>query len=457
MSFLLATKNFQIEKDSLPGLLCPYDGPVEEVELSPGTRIYTTSLCDISQDLFALKLPRDHRREPHSAWCEITEDQSREFLELSTDPFGQCPIWIFESKSGFIITTELKSLKAVVNLHDEDPKAFHWLTVEQLCEVRPHSPEESPLKNIKRLKPGSGFVLNLKYNSLTLLPKLLPWEQITEADATMTLESARGILAAALAASASAIPKVNQTTVFLSGGIDSSVATSLCRQHLPNLRTLSLGTRLGNEFSASDAVSANLGVSNTQAVLRDQEVLSCFKNVIFENELVDGLTAEILLQLEFLSSEVNIESTQIVTGYGADLLFGGMLQHQAYMKATGVFDTHSLLERALWSREFSPFFYWKRKQRFFHLFWHPAVITAALQIPSALNFSQETDKFVLRSLATQQNWLSPENAIRSKLSMTNGTHIHEILSECLGFVDPYSYQEKTRWVLDFLRKELRND
>ncbi|MBK7961003.1 MAG: hypothetical protein IPK04_07200 [Bdellovibrionales bacterium] len=472
MSFLLVSKHFQVERESLAKLLCPYQGPVESLELPLGYVIYASSLCEIKEDKFSLKLPRGHQQEPHSAWCEITENQTRKFLKLLTDPFGQCPLWIFESMNGLIITTEAKSLMAVVNLYDEDidrsqilqkQKTYQWKSNEEICTVRPHQPGESPFKNIKRVRSGAELSLDLENQSITYTLKPYPWNEVPptlapgpspDGASEEVLEYYRTLLETALTTSLKAIPATPKTIVFLSGGIDSSVATVLCRQRFSALSTQSLGTRLGNEFDASDGISTDLKVPNLKVIMQDQELFQAFKRVIYENELTDGLTAEILLQLECLSAQTKGEGRQVVTGYGADLLFGGMLQHKAYMKATGVFDTPSLMERALWSGEFSPFYYWKRGQRFFHLFWHPSVVRVGMQIPTALNFCQDSDKHILRSLAAQRGWIQSEKAFRSKMSMTNGTRVHEILSGVLGFTDPYGYQEKTRWALTYLKAEL---
>jgi len=169
-----------------------------------------------------------------------------------------------------------------------------------------------------------------------------------------------------------------------------------------------------------------------------------FQKVTYANEISEGLSAEIFIQLFSLMQAASTSHKYVLTGYGADYLFGGMLKHKLFMQVTGCTDTESLIDRAVWAKEFSPFYAWQIGVVPVHFYWNEDFMEQVLQIPLDYQFSGDIDKYLVRCAAVQEKWLSREIAFRPKLTLTNGTQMNKMFSDYLKLPDEYSYGEKTR-------------
>src|SRR5262249_49079470 len=150
---------------------------------------------------------------------------------------------------------------------------------------------------------------------------------------------AEELLAGALLESARAIGATpGPWGAFLSGGTDSSTATSMLRPLHSDVRTYTLGTPFGGEYGDAENVARFLGVANTRVLAGEADAASHFDRAVFSNETIDGLTAETLAQLGILAEAASRDVKRVITGYGSDLLFGAMLRHEMYMKLTAVSD-----------------------------------------------------------------------------------------------------------------------
>jgi asparagine synthetase B (glutamine-hydrolysing) len=422
---------------NLQDLLCPYDLPVHRHQVGPRAFLFFNDFSELKdQDLLT---PKSHQMEKNAAWSLISIQNS--MVHFSTDPLRQCPLWFIDEKNWKAISPEQKAFKIFDRFH------FKNYDDNSAMKIRPHMTDESEFENVYRMNSSSAK-MDIHSGELFVESKPLPWQKQSPAP-FLSSDLAEKLLYESLCKSSEEIP-LGPTASLLSGGVDSGVASSLAKARCPNLKCYNLSTSLGNETHDSMQTSEWLGVSNETLVFVDQQLEQDFQSLIWKNELTDGLTAEILVQLDFMISK--LEEKSVVTGYGSDLLFGSMLNHSAYMAATGVSDTESLLNRTVWSKEFSPFYYWSRRKRLFHLFWHPDVIQTALQIPPEMNFEQNQDKIILRTMAVRQNILPTFAAFRIKKGMTDGTQMHLILSRMLQLKNDYEYIKKTNYVYQNFKK-----
>jgi len=438
MSFLFlhtkTSKKIQIQEVWLAKNICPYNLTLKTEQFSQSTVLFYNDFSQFKEGQF--KSPRGHVAEKNSAWVNLNFHEKR--ISLQTDPLGQCPIWIYEDDNCIALSPEQKSFQFLQGFQYEyRPENFYT----QICQ---RDYQQTDFFNIQRLKPGSEVQIDLHKNKVEIRNILLPWEEVS-VDSKMSLKVAKDSLSAALLLSAQELPSV-QLCSLLSGGIDSSVATSLAVRLGKLNTTYNLKTDLGSEAKESQATSKYLGCVSKTLEFNSDNILHHFDSVVFSNEVYDGLTAEIILQLEILAELIPTEHRNILTGYGSDLLYGGMLSVREYLAITATSDTKSLLERTYWSKELSPFLAWQHGKRFFSLYWHPEVIRAALKIPLQLSQTPR-DKYVLRSLAVDQGWLTQELAFRSKIGMTHGTQINKILSQQMQLSDPNAYAEKTEVAL----------
>lgn len=429
----------------LQELLCPYRGGIQHfpIAMRGGTVgvLWLSSLARVGKSKCVI--PRDTRKNPSTVWLEITMDPSG--LTFETDPLGTFPLWCFQDDSRVVITSEVKSLTALQGVQVE-------LDDNALRKAR-HPADFSPFVGVRRVYPGA--ILHVSPNVELTEEHRQPL--VYQSASMFASESeAEDALDAALAESARAICGDGDRApwgTFLSGGVDSSLATTLASRHQPDIRTFTLGTDLGNEYQEAEALASTLGLAHTRVVTDAEDAVTHFEHAVFCNEMVDGLTAEIVAQLSILAKAASNDVRGIVTGYGADLLFGSMLRHQDYMAATAVDDLQSLIERTRWTGEFTPFYGWTHGVEIHHLFWDPAVMNTAFRIPPEFSYGGAEEKVLLRRMAVTRRHLGRRHASRKKQAMTDGMGFNRLLSAALGIDSSRGYEEKNARCISQLTTE----
>jgi asparagine synthetase B (glutamine-hydrolysing) len=423
-----------LDESLLAELLCPYRGGIQRVAIAMrGTVgvLRLSSLARVCQSKCVI--PADTRKNASTAWLEITVDPTG--LTFETDPLGTFPLWCFEDDSRVVITSEVKSLIALQGVQVE-------LDDNALQKAR-HPADFSPFRGVRRVYPGAILrvspTLELTEERRTPLAYRPTSMFATDAASEDALDAA--LIASARAICGDGAARATWGT-FLSGGIDSSLATALTHVRQPDLQTFTLGTDLGNEYADAEELTSHLCVSHTRVAADAEAAVAHFEHAVFCNEMVDGLTAEILAQLGILAAAASKNVRRVVTGYGADLLFGSMLRHEQYMAATAVEDLRSLIERTCWTGEFAPFYAWSQGIEIHHLYWDPAVMNAAFRIPPESSFDGTEEKVLLRRLAAERGHLDRRHVRRKKQAMTDGTQFNRLLSSALGLGPSYAYEQK---------------
>ena len=420
-------------------LLCPYRGALTRHELAGGT-LWLSSVGAATAG--GVELPAGTKRPPNSAWLDVRADGDG--LRFETDPLGTFPLWIAETADWLAVTAEVKALGAL-------PGFAVDFVPERWPADRKRPPDYAPYGNVRRVTPGA--VLHVARDGAWRADGSVPLVYRPAAMSTDPIEQAAA-LDAALVASADVMAGAGgDWAAFLSGGIDSSSATALLARHQPALRTYTLGTEHGDEYADAAALAGHLGLRHAQVFATTEQARAHFDRAVRENETVDGLTGETLAQLAILAGAAAADGARrVVTGYGADLLFGSMLRHELYMKVTGVDDLQSLIERTMWSGEFAPFYAWSLGVEVHHLFWDPAVMNAAFRIPPEHSFDGTHEKLVLRRLMVDRGHLRAEHAFRKKQALTDGTQFNRVLSTALGLPDKHAYGGKNHAAIAVLRR-----
>jgi carbapenam-3-carboxylate synthase len=436
-----------VDELCLKELLCPYRGRIQRVPVAMHGGavgvLRLSSLAGVSQS--KCLIPAGTRKNASTAWLEISMEPGG--LTFETDPLGTFPLWWFEDESRVVITSEVKSLVALEGIEVE-------LDDDSLQKAR-HPADFSPFRGIRRVYPGA--VLRVSPTLELTEERRAPLDY--RPTSMFANESAgQDALERALIDSARAICGGGATRAswgtFLSGGIDSSLATALIQVWQPAVQTFTLGTDLGNEYSDAEALASSLGLRHTRVTADAKAAVDLFEHAVFCNEMVDGLTAEILAQLGILAAAAAENVRSVVTGYGADLLFGSMLRHQQYIKATAVDDLQSLIERTCWTGEFAPFYAWSLGVEMHHLYWDPNVMNAAFRVPPEFSFDGTEEKVLLRSTAVERGHLHRRHALRKKQAMTDGMQFNRLLSSGLGVDSSFAYEEKSTRCISKLKDVL---
>jgi asparagine synthetase B (glutamine-hydrolysing) len=434
MPFLLLPDSREASERLLASLaerLCPYTEQPRRCLAAKGYAVWATSLARLEDGAVRSALSDGTAR--------FAVEPVDGGLTVSTDPLGTCPVWYARVAGGWAVAAEAKALAVVtrVRLRSEA----------ELLRPGPRPPHWSPFDGLARLPPGSALRLSGGEARVEGAP--------ARVEVAATEERSREAWARILAETLQRgfAPGEGPTGSFVSGGIDSSIACALARRHGP-VSTFSLGSVHGDEFVPARALAESFGCEHAEVHLDPAAVRASFEKVVLQNEVTDGLCAEILLQLSTLYAAARGTCRRVTTGYGSDLLFDGMLRVPEYMQAVGLGTASELIERTRWTGEVAPFVHWCQGIAAEHVFWKPEVIHLALSIPRELCFSGGVEKAVLREAAVASGLLPEALARRPKTPLTAGTRANLLLSAALGIPEPLGYVEKTRACLGVLEKAL---
>src|SRR5699024_2756082 len=110
---------------------------------------------------------------------------------------------------------------------------------------------------------------------------------------------------------------------YLSGGIDSTSIVALAKQHKADLLTFTVGfKREGyNECDLASETARELGLANIQKIITPEEVIQELPNIIFHMD--NPISDPAAIPNYFLAKEATKQVDVVLSGEGADELFGG--------------------------------------------------------------------------------------------------------------------------------------
>lgn len=155
-------------------------------------------------------------------------DQPNHRLQLWRDPLGVKPLYYHHSKDSVIFSSEAKAIYAVI----DNPPEVDFAALDHILRYRFHPGPSTVFLDIKRVLPGEtvifadGKVSSKRYWSLT--------PNKTVGDPNFQTEQFRGLLSDIIAEHAQADVKGG---FFVSGGLDSSLITSIALQTPSPYRT----------------------------------------------------------------------------------------------------------------------------------------------------------------------------------------------------------------------------
>ncbi|GAC55827.1 glutamine amidotransferase LtsA [Gordonia hirsuta DSM 44140 = NBRC 16056] len=248
-------------------------------------------------------------------------DTVEKTLFLARDPFGIKPLYLATGPGGTGFGSEKKSvleMLGTLQLSDGlDPRAIEHYTVLQ------YVPEpESLHADIRRLesgtyatvRPGQAPEVTRYFNPrFTVRPFARGSEQARYDE-----------IAQALRDSVAKHMRADVTVgSFLSGGIDSTAIAALAIQHNPDLITFTTGfERDGySEVDVAAESAEAIGARHIVKVVSPQEYIEAIPKIIWY--LDDPVADPALVPLYFVAAEARKHVKVVLSGEGADELFGG--------------------------------------------------------------------------------------------------------------------------------------
>lgn len=243
-------------------------------------------------------------------------------LFVARDFFGIKPMYVAEGPDATIIGSEKKSVAELAGIagldQSIDTRALqHYVTLQYVPE------DETLNKGIRRLESGTyaffrpgekGEFVRYFHPSFEVSPQL----------ANNTGEPAYRRITNALEDSVAKHMRADVTVgSFLSGGIDSTVIAALARRHNEKLMTFTTGfERQGySEIDVAAESAAAIGVEHVVKVVSPEEFAAAIPEIIWY--LDEPVADPALVPLYFVAREARKHVKVVLSGEGADELFGG--------------------------------------------------------------------------------------------------------------------------------------
>jgi asparagine synthase (glutamine-hydrolysing) len=244
-------------------------------------------------------------------------DSAERVLFGARDWFGIKPLYYFTDERGVYFGSEKKSLLALGRgaAEELDTRALqHYLTLQYV-------PEPASLhRRIRRIESGTSFTVR-PGGQLETHRYFKPAFPIRPADDPQRrYDEIREVLEDSVKVHMRADVTVG---AFLSGGIDSTAIAALAKRHNPELITFTTGfERAGySEVDVAAQSAEAIGVRHVTKVVTADEMMQTLPLIVWY--LDDPVADPALVPLYFIAREARKHVKVVLSGEGADELFGG--------------------------------------------------------------------------------------------------------------------------------------
>ncbi|MEH7304352.1 asparagine synthase (glutamine-hydrolyzing) [Neobacillus drentensis] len=241
-------------------------------------------------------------------------DKQEQTLYGARDPFGIKPFFYFEDGDRTFFASEKKSiLLALENDVLNYDSLQHYLTYQFV-------PEPNTMSDgIKKLEPGHFFTKKIGSPMEIKRYWKAHFKPVQKSEPDFIKEIKDVLFDSVKMHMRSDVPVGS----FLSGGIDSSIIASIAKEFHPAIKTFSVGFE-HNGFSEIDVAketAEKLGVENISYVISPQEYMNEIPKIMWHMD--DPLADPACVPLYFVAREARKHVTVVLSGEGADELFGG--------------------------------------------------------------------------------------------------------------------------------------
>jgi carbapenam-3-carboxylate synthase len=357
-----------------------------------------------------------------SRFCGLWSQGRR--LEIFTDHAAACPLfYATDPAGGLVVACRLAALAdAGIKLDialDENRRPLPGRG-------------ETAFKGIKAVPPGHVVAFDLsgdrpRMTDTTAYAGISPPADIQD-EAT-----ARTLIVDALSASVlECLAGADEIAVTLSGGIDSASVAFLARPHVRKMHTYTVGTPYGNEFAEAAFAAARLGSIHRELSMSLADAGRILSKAIAAFETWDPLTLQIALPVCFLYERVSGMHPVFLTGYGSDLIFGGVID---LTRPPAEIDQELRRQVAMTvpTNELSPAFAAMHGIAVRYPFWTRRVLRDGLRVGGFLKSCRNVEKYVFRK--AMSSFLPDETAWRKKRGIHEGTAMSSLFADLLGTPD----------------------
>ncbi|GAA0793417.1 asparagine synthase (glutamine-hydrolyzing) [Spirilliplanes yamanashiensis] len=247
----------------------------------------------------------------------VAWDATEGVLHAGRDPFGIKPLFFAETEAGLWLSSEKKALMPVVETAGIDTAALsYYLTLQYVPEPYTMHGDVRRLAAGERLVYRPGASVEVHGWSVPIFDP----PAATPPAAGDVVRDIRDALRDSVRAHMVADVPVG---AFLSSGIDSTAVVALAREVKPDIKTFTVGFEATgfSEVEAASVAAEEMGVRHFATMVSDEDVLEALPVIAWH--LDDPVADPALIPLFFLARAAARHVTVVLSGEGADELFGG--------------------------------------------------------------------------------------------------------------------------------------
>jgi asparagine synthase (glutamine-hydrolysing) len=270
---------------------------------------------------------------------------------LARDRIGIKPLYYSMNDDELIFSSSMTGILKNRNDFEINPIALHYQFTLHSVVPAPHT----IINGINKLEPGHTFNVNKsghahlnKYFDIneTELINYKEDEIISNIDVLLNNAVEKRLNIADV-----------PVGILLSGGLDSSLITAISKKYKEKLNTFSIGfdtinDEIGNEFYYSDLVSQDFNTSHKKYNTSDDDLYNNLDNVI--SNMSEPMFSQDSSAFFLLAEKVSLSNKVVLSGQGADEVFGGYFWYEQIMKDSGANDTE-ILSKYYFDRTFDSY------------------------------------------------------------------------------------------------------
>ncbi|WP_459587366.1 asparagine synthase (glutamine-hydrolyzing) [Corynebacterium camporealensis] len=248
-------------------------------------------------------------------------DTETRTMFAARDQFGIKPLYYATTEAGTVFASEMKCILEMADAIGLD-LSLDKRTIEHYVDLQYVPEPESLHANIRRVESGCTVTLKPggEVKSDRYFRPTFPAQSVPKGEEQQLFDR----IAAALEDSVEKHMRADVTVgSFLSGGIDSTAIAALAKRHNPNLLTFTTGfEREGySEVDVAAESAAAIGVEHIVKVVPPEEYADAVPKIMWylDNPVADPS----LVPLYFVAQEARKHVKVVLSGEGADELFGG--------------------------------------------------------------------------------------------------------------------------------------
>jgi len=251
---------------------------------------------------------------------------------LARDRIGIKPLYYSVNNNEFTFSSSMTGILKNRDHYEINPIALHYQFTLHSVVPAPHT----IIDGINKLEPG--HTLNVKKSGQTYLKKYFDIHEteLKNYNDSEIIDSIDVLL------NNSIEKRLNVADVpvgiLLSGGLDSSLVTAISKKYKERLNTYSIGfntvnDEVGNEFYYSDLVSDDFKTSHRKYNISDDDLYENLDRVI--SNMSEPMFSQDSSAFFLLAEKVSEKNKVVLSGQGADEIFGGYFWYENIMKDKG--------------------------------------------------------------------------------------------------------------------------